>query len=109
MFQKTSKTLYYMEIMVSKIPPGGGGMGAERNPFWSLAYMFLFSNHNVTLMHVSKDRGRAFLTKKTCCPLSISFPNLLRSLVQNRSLILWGTVIMLFIVLQTGINIVSQD
>ena len=24
MFQKTSKTLFYMKIMVCKIPPGGG-------------------------------------------------------------------------------------
>ena len=62
MFQKTSKTLYYiMEIMVSKIPPGGGGGGGgERNPFWSLANMFLFSNHNVTHMRVSKNRGKSF-------------------------------------------------
>ena len=33
MFQKTSKTLYYMKIMACKIPPGGG------EPFWPLAYI----------------------------------------------------------------------
>ena len=32
MFQKTSKTLFYMKTMVCKIPPGG-----ERNPFWPVA------------------------------------------------------------------------
>ena len=63
--------------------------------------MFLFSNHNVTHMNVSKqyneNRGvRALLTirkHQINLPPSSKFPpKWFRSLVQYRSLILWGTV-----------------
>ena len=63
--------------------------------------MFLFSNHNVTQMNVlkqySENRGvRALLTVRkhqiNLRPLAISFQKWFRSLVQYRSLILWGTV-----------------
>ena len=63
--------------------------------------MFLFSNHNVTHMNVSKqykeNRGvRAFLTIRNhqikLLPSSNFLPKIDLSLVQYRSLILWGTV-----------------
>ena len=63
--------------------------------------MFLFSNHNVTHMNVSKqyneNRGvRALLTIRkhqiNFRPLVISFQKWFCSLVQYRSLILWDTV-----------------
>ena len=62
---------------------------------------FLFSNHNMVHMHISKqyneNRGvRAFLTIRkhriNLLPSSNFLPKIVTLLVQYRSLILWGTL-----------------
>ena len=42
MFQKTSKTLFYMKIIVCKIPPGGGGSGTLSG-YWPIGVRYIDS------------------------------------------------------------------